>query len=302
MKKIAIISSLLFFIGNYSIAQTNVYHPFPDSGMIWNMRISGSECSNCYKRSYFISGDTLISTIACHKINYYETIGISIAPWYHCEYPFTNTMEFYGGAIHQDTILKKVYLFLPGSNTDTLLYDFSLGIGDTLPVGFNNHINPILYVDQIDSVLIGSTYRKRFLIPSAMNGIIEGIGSTTGLFEDLTVFECGGLLECVSQYGQTIYPDTLSPCDLMDALKEVASASSFKINFFPNPVIDRLTVSSPQFAISSIEIYNSLGTRVYFSTDNSTSCIVNCSSFPTGIYFVKATSKEKTYFKKFIRE
>jgi hypothetical protein len=284
-------------------AQTNVYHPFPDSGMVWNMAIGGSECSTCYKRSYYISGDTVLNATACRKIEYKEITGISLPPWYHCSYPFTTGTTVYAGALHEDTASRKVFLFLPGSATDSLLYDFSLGIGDTLDSGMNNSISPNIYIDQIDSVLIGGNYRKRFLLGNTVSsGLIEGIGSTTGLLDDIFVFECGGYLGCVSLNGQTIYPDTISLCDLMDGVNEFTDLTSeLHRVIYPNPASSQLILDCSQNSINSIEVINLTGEIIYSSVINQASCILNCESFSPGIYFLKATSGENIFFEKFIK-
>ena len=225
-------------------------------------------------------------------------------PWYHCDYPFSSTMTYYGGAIYEDTVLKKVYLILPGSTTDTLLYDFSLGVGDTIPFGINNQINPILYVDQIDSVQIGNSYRKRLRLGNTVGvDLIEGIGSTSGLLENLFIFECGGYLDCVSWNGQTIYPDTSYPCDLMNGINEFLGHSIHTdLKIYPNPLSENLTIISNQSSISSIEIYDPLAKIILSSPVNCASCTVNCDFLPPGIYFVKATAGEKVFFGKVIKQ
>ena len=69
----------------------------------------------------------------------------------------------------------------------------------------------------------------------------------------------------------------------------------------PNPASDQFAVFSPQFAIQSIEIFNTLGEPVYKSETNCESCIIHCESFPAGIYVVKAAAKGKTFFKKLVK-
>ena len=42
----------------------------------------------------------------------------------------------YVGSVRQDSLTKQVYIVPPGYSSDTLLYDFNLGIGDALGSGF----------------------------------------------------------------------------------------------------------------------------------------------------------------------
>src|SRR5471030_1731795 len=83
--------------------QTNVYHPFPDSGAVWNVSIQGTQCSQCYQRSYYISGDTTINSISYHKINFANSQGATIPPWYSCYYFNASVSIQYAAAMRQDT-------------------------------------------------------------------------------------------------------------------------------------------------------------------------------------------------------
>jgi len=88
-------------------------------------------------------------------------------------------------------------------------------------------------------------------------------------------------------------------------IEEFAKDDVFII--YPNPVGDQFAISSSQFEIDKIEIYNSLGSNVYssavnYAPESNQECIVNCEFFPRGIYFLKVTSGGKTFFEKFIKE
>ena len=75
------------------------------------------------------------------------------------------------------------------------------------------------------------------------------------------------------------------------------------ILIYPNPFTDAVTITSQQ-EITAIEVYNMLGELV-FSTSNikhQTSNIIDLSSQPSGIYFVRVTTKEGTVSRKIVRE
>ena len=97
------------------------------------------------------------------------------------------------------------------------------------------------------------------------------------------------------------------------------------IEVFPNPASDKLTVTSQQSVVISIEIFNLLGERVYQSLANSHQSLVNSHSlsgvspttnvpvtnapltinvkdFPNGVYMVKVKTEKGVEVKKFIKE
>ena len=81
----------------------------------------------------FINGDKIIGTHTYHKI---YTTG-----------QHTNWCPSYSGyyynacncALRQDSLQKKVFQYSSTYSKDTLLYDFNLNVGDTLPHTLNNN-------------------------------------------------------------------------------------------------------------------------------------------------------------------
>jgi hypothetical protein len=74
------------------------------------------------------------------------------------------------------------------------------------------------------------------------------------------------------------------------------------LSLFPDPAGDQFTISNFQASLESIEIFNSIGERVYSSDVNCASCIVHCESFRPGIYFVKAISGSEILSGKIIKQ
>jgi hypothetical protein len=201
MKKSLLV--ILFSVSLRLFAQTNVYHPFPDSNAIWNQEsvylVQNTPVSEPQK--FFYSGDTVIATFTYKRVlttgyRYY------LIPSNGCCYYYNQPHGF----IRQDSTQKKIYYF---DSKDTLLYDFDLKVGDTLPPTYTNNPSIGNYVSSIDSILIGSTYRKQFhisvlgstsVVDSNYVQLIEGIGSTFGLLWPLDPpFEAGSVLKCFLQ-------------------------------------------------------------------------------------------------------
>jgi hypothetical protein len=138
----------------------------------------------------------------------------------------------YRGAYRQNIPQKEVYFVEPFTNQECLLYDFKLGVGDTVTGCYNP--GSCIIVSSVDSVLIGSNYRKRInLATNPPYSLIEGIGSTAGLLEPLCPFEYIANLICFSQNGQTLYPDTVTDCILTTQIPEIPEVEIASVH--PNP-------------------------------------------------------------------
>jgi hypothetical protein len=197
------------------------YIPFPDSNAVWNFRQQlhclqggGNYWTNY---TYTYNGDTLING------NYYHQL---VVPYYYAYItggtclggPAVSQPGQYIGAIRQDTLQRKVYFVEKLAQTETLLYDFNLQVGDTVK-GYLASTNIPDQVIAIDSIQINSLWHRRWLINMMYNiYIIEGIGSTYGLVRP----SAGSLsdsfyyyLDCFKLNGTTLYPTVGIPCNII---------------------------------------------------------------------------------------
>ncbi len=69
------------------------------------------------------------------------------------------------------------------------------------------------------------------------------------------------------------------------------------ISVYPNPATDNLQIQTA-LPIKEIEITDITGRLLYTTTAKT----INCSSFASGVYFIKATTSEGAVVKKFIKE
>lgn len=294
-----------------SYGQTSVYHPFPDSSAIWNISAQGCCWNLCpspptvnpvlgdFNFSYSIIGDTIINSITYHKLlksgteHEHCAFGNFIDNWY--------SFSDYVGAFRQDTAMRKLFLVMPSNNTECLLYDFNLTVGDSVGGGCLG-FSPCAAISSIDSILIGNSLRRRFNLSTPFPyTIIEGIGSTSGLLEPLCPFEYSGTLKCFSQNGETLYPDTVTSCQLLTSIKNV-SANSSSTKVFPNPFHTSTTFEvNSDFKNAELKIYNTFGVQVRQVKITSQNTTINRDELSDGIYFFKAISKSgRTLNGKFI--
>ncbi len=76
-----------------------------------------------------------------------------------------------------------------------------------------------------------------------------------------------------------------------------------KINLFPNPTTQYISIASPLMAINEVEVFNTEGRLVKKASIKNETDRINVSDFPSGIYFVR-TYKDKKFIKsmKFIKK
>ncbi|MFN0189340.1 MAG: T9SS type A sorting domain-containing protein [Bacteroidia bacterium] len=232
-------------------AQTSVYHPFPDSSASWNYSY-GNVCwgifSNSaidYYNSYYVGSDTLINNLSYHS---FQIPAIVYHAGPDCTPPGYYVLPGkYAGAFRNDHLNKKVYIVPEADSIEQLLFDFDMQVGDSLK-GFLSVCAPNVSCDiviSIDSVLVGNSYRKRWFVNPYYNVyFIEGIGSTYGLLRYIpaNMTDHDGInLDCFSQNGQPLYPDTLGSCPLLTSIATLPSAEII-IKVHPNPSIGNLQV------------------------------------------------------------
>ena len=153
-----VLISFFVFCSFKSICQS--YTPFPDSNAVWKIVYKtyppGPMPSYEFHFDQFIGGDTIINSTLYNKL-------------YELDYDPNCSLNTYGpyyvGCFRNDIPEKRVYFIKKTQSEELLLYDFSLNIGDTVPQTYINFSYPYLIVEDIDSVMVGSSYRKRFTYP-----------------------------------------------------------------------------------------------------------------------------------------
>lgn len=286
------IISLFCFLNSYKgIAQTNVYHPFPDTNAVWRMDWYTGTTGMCKDVFYFHSafqytmgGDTLINSFTYKKI--YRS-GYTVCS------PFYNT--YYGG-LRQDTANKKVY-FLRSGFSDTLIYNFNAQVGDTVRLAdctglYGSDVGYNFVVTSIDSVIVGSKYHKRFNDSNAPNSsMIEGVGSNCGLLEGNMPYSLEQTLYLICfSHNSDIYPSSSTSCPLLVADIQDYNTNEGYIKVFPNPFSDFLTIESAEIP-GVVSIRNILGELIFQIKISDLKQVIDLRVLPPGIYCISLLSK-----------
>lgn len=285
MKTILFLSFL--FLSIFSNAQTDVYHPFPESNASWNNVYYSS--SGCWIELYYstiIGPDTSINGVTYHSLQTPEFVDIYS--------PSCNGFPIgYQGCYRQDTNLRQVFFVSPGTNTENVLCDFNLSIGDTVkgwPASGFFCITPFI-VSSIDSVFLGGNYRKAWR-GAANQMLIEGIGTTYGLLSPVcNLFEEQYSLLCFKQ-DTLIYPDGTEPCSPLNGVRSPEVNS--KLNIAPNPFNNSstLTVWDVNFINSNFILYNSFGEIVFRQIVFGFNTTLYKSNLSAGVYFYKLVNSK----------
>jgi hypothetical protein len=122
--------------------------------------------------------------------------------------------------------------------------------------------------------------------------VIEGIGSTTGLFSSLDHqlgLSHGQTLVCVREHGTIIYGD--QSCILVNRVPEIKSRS---ISIHPNPTSGIIQFSDQV----AFEVFDPTGRIIHSGRSNTT----DLSNHPSGIYFIRTLRDGKWSHHKVILE
>ena len=272
-----------------------------DPSSVWRVNSSIWDVNIRYNYFFkdFIEGDTSLNSIQYFKI--YKS-GYVYVDW--IPYPFYSYFEHeFHGYLREEN--HKWYTFENGR--DTLLYDFTLSVNDTVYSAYTDFIYHPLIVTSIDSVLINNEYEKRFQLNNEVGEgtqyIIEDIGASSGLFENMVFFEWESELVCFALDGVSVWGETTEDCDLSVGIKD-NNFPEGQFTVFPNPSTGIFWLKCPsQFDIQQLEVYTANGRIIptSFSRGNHFTDI-DLGSVQPGIYFLRVISDEEVRFLKLIRE
>ena len=220
----------------------------------------------------------------------------------------------FGRLIREDTFLNKVYVRDETGDSDMLLMDYSLQVGDTFIAP-----NQKYRVVSLDSTLINSVWHKVWIFTAPQGGIygtsticfVEGLGCiqhpTYMLWGFKNCIECmQPYMYCFSNNGitpalsppATFLDNTTSCSDFPKLLVDGISLNDNSVKIFPNPASTELTIIAPNI-ITSISISNSIGQVYYSDKCNLEKVKIDVAAFPVGMNFVTVN---KTLVRKFVKE
>ncbi|MDA3821624.1 MAG: T9SS type A sorting domain-containing protein, partial [Bacteroidales bacterium] len=188
------------------------------------------------------------------------------------------------------------WVFIPeAQNTEYILYDFDVEIGDTVIVNNPWESETELIVFRIDSTLLLNKYHKTIDLghwdgPSGEASItenwIEGIGSTKGLiYSGIYVFDYAHSLICFHENDTLVYmnsPD--NSCGYIH-ISSRPNTNNFQLKFFPNPTLNNLYIETKLDCLT--EIYDLSGVKKIRSKEHT----IDVSNLEPGLYIIQCKSE-----------
>jgi hypothetical protein len=289
---------------NNVIAQVPIYFPNGSKWRMENTDFQNNPFVTKFDYVYNLTGDSIIGQNVYKKI---ELFAFAHEEWIGSTVPNPNVtfnswttnsvLGTNGGLIRQ--VGKKVYCRrdLNGQSTDTLLYDFDLEIGDTLPITLIQSDSNIIVTGK-DSILINSNYIKVFTLNSlTCSKLIEGIGSENGLFESMNqnLNESPELL-CYVINQTSFYPTLGAICEFNVGISKTVVENNFEV--YPNPVFDILTIKYPSInKDQKIAVYDISGREHSFKCEFVMEGFskIDVSNLDSGIYFLRLINNDNTW-------
>ena len=211
---------------------------------VWRVNSMCSAPYPCVRNdaaAYFISGDTLLNDgftwkklmrTGSSSYTYFASPPIPSG----CEGEFS--FEFFEGFLRQDSL--KIYHRNLSENSEQLLYDFDLSVGEMLPLSKINFMDNLL-VSSIDSVWVLDAWRKRFYFNEGASWIIEGIGHNAGFLESSPpMLECSHTFICLKLNGESAFETNTDDCNLPLSIEQETKR---KISYFPNPATQSVSLT-----------------------------------------------------------
>ena len=186
MKKISLFFLLISVI-KYSNLSAQTYHPFVSNDKKWDYEDHhNNPCAlggaSFYGYEFQMHGDTIIQGTLYKLLVRKEG--------FNCQFPcgsssIENNYNYHLtiiNAIREDSF-KKIWCYYFEQQTDSLIYDFGIQIGDTIT--WTEYPYIVVGIDSIQ--LLNGEWRKRFMLTTnSVAGIkywIEGIGSDENFFQ-----------------------------------------------------------------------------------------------------------------------
>ncbi len=314
MKSLLLLSA---FLCSALSAAAQAYQPFPTTNAHWRCRLIGLYALP-YKdvlseQLFYLNGsDTNIKGIQYKQVflrQAFDTFNMQYADYTHQPiYPtIKNTSatqkDEYFGAIRESN--KQIFTFTKSDTTEKLQLDYNLALGDSMLINGEK----FCIVTNIDSVLVGSVYHRRYISNRNIGSstltyeIIEGIGPTkNSLFHTVNNGQTATFFHCFNNnyntYTSSIYPCTyIFPYGTPTATNN--TVANKPANIHPNPFSHQLTIDADA---AFVKLTDAMGKVVMNEAIQAKT--FNTTNLPVGFYILTLQDKDgnTTERRKLIKE
>ncbi|MBN2635081.1 MAG: T9SS type A sorting domain-containing protein [Prolixibacteraceae bacterium] len=291
---IQIVSILLFCKMGLNAQE---YHPFPTQNTVWT--------------EYYYPGGGDFNSFHNYALKDKDTIilGKHYQKLYH-SYDTIFTEDKVCGALREED--KRIYYYSIDSlinlstpipiDTEIILYDFNLQVGDTITADQYRLRAEALVVTKIDSILIGTEFKKRYYFGWDGDIItfeewIEGIGCRRGLLSDIGYWptnDWNSWLICFIKDGEVLYHENgFVDCyhtnpNVVQLLKNEA-----KIKVYPNPGYSTMQIEFDKPEYKKLIISDLSGNKLTeYDLKDKQSLVIDRGGLTSGFYFISVYDKK----------
>jgi hypothetical protein len=242
----------------------------------------------------FIEGDTIINSYVYYRV-------FKSGYW---QENFSQ-MHYYNHVFHH--FLREEnnkWYTIDDYQQEDLLYDFNLEVGDTVNSAFTHYNDYPITITAIDTILVDSEPKKRFHLNwvSGADYIIEDIGATSGLFENMVFVAWESNLVCFAKDGVSVWGESTEDCDLAVTVPEKFINDQL-YSAYPNPASEYIIVVSPyefnsEATVSLIDSYGRVVLQRLKIYNHITRISLN--SLQPGLYIILIESTDKKQYIKLL--
>jgi Secretion system C-terminal sorting domain len=269
----------IIFIAQSATAQ---FHSMLSESHYWRGVVYGWGTNDYYQH---VDGDTTIA------FNTYKKLYSSSS---------LNGTQYLMGMLREELDSGKVYAL---NGTESLLYDFSLEVGESTTI-HGAGAEMIITITDVDSVMVGNELRKRLTFQDAWGPAfwIDGVGSSYGPFDAALgpIADYGPQLQCFYANNSLSWsnPESSASCDIQLSTDDF---SELNIEVSPNPFGDEFIVRTNYSGNENLEliIYDLAGRSVYQqSLRGLYQQIVRLPGLECGLYLLTLSQARKVAFVK----
>ena len=278
MRKLLLLSFCLLSVIGYGQILNKNYTWNDLEILMTNCKSPACQASTIYTtHSYHIESDTVINS---------KMYSVFIDIVYNYGGHYSDTV----GYIREDIQSRKTYFLYKYSKDETLLYDFSLTIGDVFNAktfwgGWEYDT-----VTNIDSIVYMGQKRLTITLTNGNNSLdwIEGIGSKQGFL--YTNYYHGTLL-CLTSDSELLYKNDAGYDDCIIALYENLDDVPIQneVKIYPNPAFGSIKVEKDK-TIESIKLLDLYGHILAQYKPNQKSYVISLSALDKGLYLLNIDS------------
>ena len=273
------------------------YQSLIDTSHQWNvMHCYWGWATSCHTEYLKPGSDTVINSMNYTKLMTFDSL-FSSAQW--------NDK----GYLREDTASQKVYFLDLALQSEQLLYDFSVAVGDTIvsPYPVQCHF----VISGIDTVNIMNVSRRRIAMQSLLTFQTEvwltGIGNIRGLLENGTnscMTDYSSSLLCFHEGSTLKYQDSTTTACYYSTIGIKEHLQSIDHTIYPNPGAESCKIEfyNSSFFPTSLVVYNRLGETVLSDRTTGNNFKLPLRDLSSGIYFYRIANEKGWSSGKLVKE